>query len=242
MDALSKILFGLALFGLVACESNKGYRDEDCERGEDCQPGLACLGGQCQQDSKNLSVNGAQCVAVFCETDSHCTDSQTCINNDCRDSCSTDTACFGGVCSSGTCVECANSSHCSSGKSCTESRCYWPCGDTESCPGLFACNDAGFCEYQGCNDDTECIYVMADFNAVCVDDLCRLGCETDFHCEGANVCHGGRCVDPGCEDQDDCKLIYYPYGLPAQVIRLECRDIEESDDPIYTDALPQTGL
>jgi hypothetical protein len=77
------------------------------------------------------------------------------------------------------------------------------------------CQDDGTCKKVGCSTDRECIESMGSYLATCNKSAspvpaCEVSCERDSQCATTStpyrVCASGRCVDPGCETDEECKI------------------------------------
>ncbi len=106
----------------------------------------------------------------------------------------------------------------------TMSVCQLTCSTPADCSNGLAAYDEdnytcpdGWCQYQGCNNDTEC---QAQWNLVCRDigvgiDTCIAGCTTVAQCnlgsaaydEDNYICADGWCQYQGCNGDSECAAI-----------------------------------
>ena len=125
---------------------------------------------------------------VSCTDNSHCSNGQTCTNNQC--SCSGDS-------------DCTDTQTCTSGV-CTEVSCNLTCGSNAQCE---VANHAASCQcktgfypntnpLQGCDectDDSHCTNGQS-----CQSNACVTTCSQDSDCSDTQSCTNGGCQDVSC--------------------------------------------
>lgn len=237
---LSSLLRLFALLGVLgtlnAC-SDDTPPAQSCETATDCPDGARCVGGTCTTE------------ALACATSTDCNFGDYCVDSTCVDAtCSGDSECTDAVCVNNRCREgCSTNDQCSDGQTCNllTRRCEVAGCTTASCPQFQTCDtdlSPSACQYTGdCNNDAVCqayaqqlndgndyICSTAEQRCVirpeCTSDaectigeicepreldgrrVCRRGCRTNEECGGSQICSaeaGYRCVD-GCETTADC--------------------------------------
>jgi hypothetical protein len=202
-----------------ACE--EGFcKDIQCNAPEDCCAGFV--------PSASCTTYAAECAAdpasIYCDTanGSSCkcdATTKSCTNNVCSnvETCMGDEDCSSGVCSGGRCVACAVDSDCNgSGYKCLANACKKvECLTNVECPAFSECQEDNTCKAVGCETDRECMTYLDSYLATCNKKAepvptCVIACERDAQCHTESnplsVCVDGRCQDPGCETDEECKL------------------------------------
>jgi hypothetical protein len=86
------------------------------------------------------------------------------------------------------------------------------------------CGQDGTCQLVGCTNNRECMIYRRSYLAVCNTEVdppaCVVTCERDIDCSTSDnplgFCLNGKCQDPGCETNEECKLrLEYSTPLPA---------------------------
>ncbi len=141
-----------------------------------------------------------------------------CINNICMpiDACTDDADCYPDTCVNGRCQECESDADCGMDQTCEGNICVYPeCETSFDCPPFYACQGAE-CVEVGCQTDRECMVYEGSYLAICNKKAkpvasCEIKCSTDAECyESTNPlrsCVKGSCVDPGCETDEECKVL-----------------------------------
>lgn len=228
---------------LIGCDSG-GNLGEDCTARTDCASGLACVSGECTNDTSGRTVTGSMCKVIGCLSDFDCGDNNICIEGLCAQSCGNDDDCgSSNVCVSQICVDCADNDDCGIGGRCVDNTCWGECSTSGECPVFFDCVGS-MCEHKGCQSDGECYWLVdnAFQDLVCYEGECKVGCDSDLHCGSFNVCHDGVCMSPGCDSDTECKAAIYPSGFPASVIGVECVDQETNPETIYANPYGYSGF
>ena len=213
--------------------------DSECADTESCENGqctsLSCDNVTCGTNAQcAIANNAAACKCdtgfypnpdaatgcVACTEDSHCSNGQTCTNNQC--SCSADSDCTDTqTCANGTCQEvtCDNTS-CGSNAQCVVSNHAAACQcDTDYYPNPDAATGCAVCTQDShcsngqtctnnqcsCSGDSDCLGTQSCTNGVCVDITCDLTCGANAACEVAN--NAASC---------QCQSGFYPNTNPVQ--------------------------
>lgn len=183
----------------------------ECGPNADCQirehkPVCACRPGF-------LGDARTGCYEITCQSDSQCSDDDTCINNRCIPACSAEpnicgqsAECYGVFhrascrCKIGTVgnpsiacqpISCRSNSDCPNDKSCMNSRCIEPCSPSP------------------CNEPAECRVYQHEARCICppgyqsTENGCIPTavpeCKTDLDCPSGTACLSARCVNPCLE-------------------------------------------
>lgn len=250
---LSKFIRLIGTLSLVALLGACGDSDPDttCSSASDCPEGFDCTAGACVAPDNS------------CEASSDCTFGNYCVAGECVDAtCAGDDECTDAVCVNNRCREgCSSADDCGEGESCNmlTRLCEASGCTTGSCPQFQTCNteaSPSACEYTGdCNNDSVCIAYAQQLNdgneyicsaaqqrcivkPECGDDsdcaigdiceprasdgrrVCRRGCRDNDECGLSQICsaeQGYRCV-AGCETSADCT------GEGQACFNLECVD------------------
>ncbi len=114
-------------------------------------------------------------------------------------------------------------------------QCVTPeCETNLECPAFYECKE-GDCVAVGCATDRECMIAEGNYLATCnlkakPLPVCELACKRNAECTNASsplsVCVNGRCVDPGCETDEECKLIFGESVGMLSGARAVCREGE----------------
>jgi hypothetical protein len=233
-----------------ACQCDPN-RDFLCEKGQcvrtACQVPLDCCARfiepsncasartYCSADPNSsycLTANGPTC---------NCSEATfKCVENACLPirSCTSDASCQASststpYCLDSQCVECVSNSDCdASTEECVFNICQTPeCKTDVDCDPFNICGLDSTCQLVGCQSDRECMINRRSYLAFCdttVDPpTCQVHCERDTDCRTADnplgLCVNTRCLDPGCETNEECKLrLEYSTQLPDGT-RAVCR-------------------
>lgn len=230
--------------GQFACEENLCKRIE-CSTAADCcadfVPSTLCTSyaADCALDPTTYATSCAYSTGPNCVCDAT---TQACNNN----ICSTVVACTAAtadsdcnsnqVCSnSNVCVQCNGDSDCpSSNQKCLSNACVTPqCLTDVDCPAFSQCQEDNTCKEVGCATDRECMAYMDSYLATCDKSAkpvptCSIACQTDAQCStNANPlrqCVSGRCTDPGCETDEECKILLSDSALMSLTgVRAVCK-------------------
>jgi hypothetical protein len=113
------------------------------------------------------------------------------------------------VCDQGTCVRCVSDTDCPGDAKCSNNECAQACEKDGECASFHQCRE-GACVDVGCQTDRECKAFLQNPQALCAAADCYSVCASDLECgaqDGSNmICHGGTCVDAGCETHQECRL------------------------------------
>ncbi|OTF77436.1 hypothetical protein BLA29_002101, partial [Euroglyphus maynei] len=155
----------------------------------DQEPKCRCL------DNFNGEPNSFGCSRIprFCKANPDCTESQECIDGQCR-------------------FVCTMNSECAGGEKCVDNFCVKACIVHDSCSPNEACVSKGYCNF-GCRDNREC-----QSNQACIQNRCQNPCEIKNICGHNSLCtvqsHNLTCYCPeNFEANPDpiigCKRKYY---------------------------------
>ena len=222
-----------------ACEQNLCVPVE-CQAREDCcNTAWAPASSSCDTYAE-YCADGEE---TYCEAfESYCVcdeDSFDCVEHTCVevDSCTDDSDCPSDVCADGRCVDCESDDDCSDDDAeCVDNACVTPeCETNLDCPAFYACQE-GECVHVGCATDRECMIAEDSYLATCDQSAspvpkCEVQCSSDAECGDASnplrVCASGRCIDPGCETDEECKLILAESVFSLRGARAVCRDKDD---------------
>lgn len=218
-----------------ACVTSVCKNPCECGLNTDCQikdhkPVCACRPGF-------IGDPRTGCYNIKCQTDSHCGNEETCINNRCVPACSLETnicgkeaECYGVEhrascrCQIGTVgnpllaclpISCRANSDCPPEKSCINSKCVEPCISNP-------CNEPALCRVHLHEAYCVCPPGYQSTSDGCNKTESR--CNTDLDCPPATACLENKCTNP-CLDKNpcginaECKLIE---TLPIKTITCEC--------------------
>ncbi len=154
-------------------------------------------------------------VVDYLDNDNDCQDScsetQSCIENQCVDNCSTDSpngyCSDGDICTDGMCVKdnsCTVDSDCLDNQVCTDGTCIEKvdCTLDSDCSDNQVCTDGICIEKVDCTLDSDC-----SDNQVCTDGTCieKVDCTLDSDCSDNQVCTENQCVEKvDCTLDSDC--------------------------------------
>jgi hypothetical protein len=147
------------------------------------------------------------------------------------------------TCVGGKCVECTKDTDCpmvgSVTRSCANNKCQIKCTKDADCDPFYKCDMASSaCVYSGCTKNLECIAKSGNPLAVCNATKCEVPCESDPECAttsvvnpvvggvptvvaGLQVCVNHKCVDVGCDSDDQCRIMNRIVG--GSTTTAECR-------------------
>jgi hypothetical protein len=151
-----------------------------------------------------------------------------------------------GTCVGGKCVECTKDTDCpmvgAVTRSCVSNKCQIKCAKDTDCDPFYKCDMASSaCIYSGCTKKLECVAKSGNPLAVCNGGQCDVPCQSDPECAssavvvqpvggvaavpGLQICDktAGRCVDVGCDSDDQCRLMNHIVGGSATTA--ECRPV-----------------
>jgi len=216
----------------VCKESNYACTNNLCAR-VDCNTPADCCAAHWTRSStcttaETMCAQDPTTYASYCTTaqSSSCVCNDTtftygCTANTCvyQPSCTTNSSCSSTapICSGGHCVECAADTDCTAtGEKCVKNICVAPqCRTNSECPVFSQCQDDNTCLKVGCATDRECMTYLNSYLATCNKSAkpvptCEVSCERDSQCATTanplRICSSGRCMDPGCETDEECKL------------------------------------
>jgi len=187
------------------------YRLE-CEADEECCTDFV------PSDDCDLYQENCETDPIFCNTyRSLCECNQRCEEALCTagaPGCESDAECVSQqtpFCVDRMCKQCADDTHCQGvGSTCEKGVCRTPCQRHEECALLSECQD-GRCVEVGCKSDRECVFLLGDTLAECLDTECLVPCQADSDCMTAGtefqICEGGKCVFVGCESDAECRAL-----------------------------------
>jgi hypothetical protein len=209
-----------------SCENNLCKKIE-CTAAADCcesfVPSTSCTdyAEYCALDATTYASYCTLATGPTCVCDAS---TKACTNNVCSSvaSCTAETAdtvcAYNQICSStGVCAACDVDDDCSlSSQKCLNHACVTPeCMTDVQCPAFSQCQSDNTCKEVGCATDRECMVYMDSYLATCDTSAkpvptCSIACETDAQCATVSnplrQCVSGRCTDPGCETDEECKI------------------------------------
>jgi hypothetical protein len=191
--------------------SGKG---EACKTTSDCTPPFVCsptaTGGVCAPGGQlDATPTGKACFNAQCRVPTDCCLAQYVAYN-CpyyKNECQTNptNALDGGP--SSWCVYYDTNCKCDSSRlSCDQGACVAPCNNDPDAGVLVACTSAldkciaGKCVQ--CSGDSDCAQDIGQFcNA---NGKCQSACSSDGDCPGFSRCSNSKCVDSGCQSNEEC--------------------------------------
>lgn len=219
-----------------ACITSLCKNPCECGPNADCQikthkPVCACRPGF-------LGDARTGCYEVICQSDSQCSDDETCINNRCVPACSVERSpcgeaaeCYGSDhrascrCKTGTLgnpfvscapIGCRNDHDCPPERSCINTKCVNPCNST-------TCESPADCRPH--DHEAHCVcppgYRATDSGC---EPLPTPHCKSDIDCPSGTACLSAKCVNPcletkPCGDNAECTVVD---TLPVRTMICEC--------------------
>lgn len=251
---------GYVSSGPATCKPTEPVRPVGCIADTDCPSDRACINSLCR-DPCNCGSNAEcrikdhkpvcsciqgykgnpeiECSRIGCRSDSECSPTHTCINQQCALACAADGSscghnaeCYGinhnpvCECPPGltgdpriTCVhlECTNDDDCPNDKACLNNKCENPCEKTA------VCARDEICRVYHHRPECTCLsgFVYDDANGcILLDDRCH----SDSECPTQTACIGGECVNPcnatqPCGVNTICRVLD---TLPVRTMVCEC--------------------
>jgi hypothetical protein len=153
----------------------------------------------------------------------------------------------GYTCVGSKCVECTKDTDCpilgSVTRTCKDNKCQIKCTKDADCDPFYKCDMASSaCVYSGCKTKLECVTKSGNPLAICNAGQCDVPCQSDPECAssavvvqpiqggvaavpGLQVCDkmAGRCVDVGCDTDDQCRIMNHIVGGSATTA--ECKPV-----------------
>lgn len=231
-----------------ACENNL-CRSIECTKPSDCCATHWTKSSSCTTYETQCAADPTT-YASYCTTATgpSCVCNDTvytygCVKNVCTqvNTCTSDANCSASgapKCSEGHCVACIGDTDCPTANAkCIGNTCIQPqCLTNSDCPVFSNCEADGTCKRVGCATDRECMTYMDSYLATCNKSAstvptCEVSCERDSQCatdsNPLRVCVGGRCQDPGCDTDEECKIRLAPTTATGQPkgIQYVCRNI-----------------
>lgn len=240
--------------------ANRGEVGESCRARNDCADGLACIRQVCVLGEFPIAPSALGCDIIECNAVADCVrlapgceDLQmacaagdmvlceqfeqacnfVCEANRCEARCVDDIDCGGGFCQGGQCVQCMADADCLEGETCRRGLCVEPCANDLECPLFHTCTN-GECLHTGCGSDRECVALLRNAEARCVDGTCAAPCATDADCDERDdydflKCIEGVCQHAGCESDVECRArLFGEDPVDDGVIDVVCRDRGEA--------------
>jgi len=214
------------------CKSIQCSADADCCSTFTASSSCTTYADYCAQDATTYASYCTLANGPTCKCD---VTARKCNNNQCTtvQKCTTKSDCLTGladVCSEGVCVQCAVDTDCGSTQKCIGNTCVSPqCLTDIDCPAFSKCESDNTCKAVGCASDRECIAYTSNFLAVCNKSgtpvpTCEVSCQNDAQCSSGttttttttgkklSVCVSGKCQNPGCETDEECKILHPEYS------------------------------
>ena len=180
----------------------------ECLVPEDCcpPPSALCQSLKASCDLGNTSACDQYATSCACRASDW-----LCENDECFQTCTGDLDCTLGACVGGKCVECGTDTDCAADELCKDGICEEKCTEDADCAYFHSCQ-GGTCVPTGCNNDRECVGATGNVLAFCLDQECRVPCQSDVECDQQqpfdfNACIDGFCVELGCEGDDECRIL-----------------------------------
>lgn len=209
--------------------TNKECAAVQCTSPDDCcatfTPPGACTtwNQQCMMDPM-MYMTACDNYQKFCICDKT---KYACLNDKCviSSTCMMDTDCPGSAphCSSGQCVQCLMNSDCPNNGVCYNGACNAGCQGDGDCPIFYGCK-ASVCTKVGCLSDRECIVYEDNPLGFCdtATKACSVQCDKDVQCNTGSgpikICQSGKCIDAGCESDDECKAVLSPLPKGSRAV------------------------